>query len=513
MMARPASSSLQRAVRFNSMLLSGDDLGSNSLEERELDPESDASSQEDDEGAIRHTNNTEYVEFRKVIQTHEMSKSIAERRKRSGSRSPSSKRRNSNDAAHPTGERDDEPTSRQGDDRSIERSQGSPTSNAESHFTFTIPDGDEQDIRVVCKVGALASEDDSPDPVSSAFDLKTAPSMPMPIRSTDVIVAVEASSVSALDCVVRRGFDGRSPITSDYTPGCDAVGTVVKCGQEVFLSGISEGERVACIARYGTNARYVRVPVDKLVKVRDDIDPSEASGVLLPYFIAFQILLSGISPPLRYKAPLKGKRILVAENTGIVGLAIASLCKVGRVKNIHIVCPEEYHEQMKSLGAVPLISDDMDTLGRFIKEKVDIIVDAGKVSGKVRQTFLKTSGRLVRLSLPLVPPPAGRKPSIVPAPIRNFCAVAHCAYAFGSNRASLYDVFYSIERNQALYKSDLNHIFNLLALRRIRPKIDKFVLLQDVGECHQELEKFQQEGAIVCEPWRRGGLDNMIYQT
>ena len=80
MMARPASSSLQRAVRFNSMLLSGDDLGSNSLEERELDPESDASSQEeDDEGALRHTNNPEYVEFRKVIQTHKMSKSIAER--------------------------------------------------------------------------------------------------------------------------------------------------------------------------------------------------------------------------------------------------------------------------------------------------------------------------------------------------------------------------------------------------------------------------------------------------
>jgi NADPH:quinone reductase-like Zn-dependent oxidoreductase len=248
--------------------------------------------------------------------------------------------------------------------------------------------------------------------------------------------------------------------------------------------------------------------------VRGDIDPSEASGALLPYFIAFQTLLSGISPPLRYKAPLKGKRVLVAENTGIIGLAIASLCKVGRAKSIHIVCPEAYHEQMKSLGAVPLISDDMDTLAGSIKEKVDIIVDAGKVSGKVRQIFLKTSGRLVRLSFPPVPPPAESKPSIVPAPIQNFCAIAaNMAMAFGSNRASLYDVFYSIERNQALYKSDLNHIFNLLALRRIRPKIDKFVLLQDVGECHQELEKFQQEGAIVCEPWRRGGLDNMIYQT
>ena len=86
MMARPASSSLQRAARFNSMLLSGGDLGVNSLEECELDPESDASSQEDDD---EHTNNTEYVEFRKVIQTPKMSQSIAERRRKSSSSSPS----------------------------------------------------------------------------------------------------------------------------------------------------------------------------------------------------------------------------------------------------------------------------------------------------------------------------------------------------------------------------------------------------------------------------------------
>ena len=547
-MPRPRSSSLQRAVRFNSLLLNGDSLEDIDLNEDGMRSEMDVPGRDDDEDTVRHTNNTEYIEFRKLIQsssssTRKMnnnssnasrrasktivsSKTVADRRRRSSSlsskdlmiitnsassasgskSSPSSKRKTSieNESA---GERDDGPTTRQRDEeQEIERSQETPTGNAEAHFAFAIPDGD--DIRVVCKAGPLISEDGTPLPVASTFGVKAGQSMPMPLHSTDVIVAVEASSISALDCVVRRGFDGRGPMAFDYTPGCDIVGTVVKCGQEAFLSGIGEGERVACISRYGGNARYIRLPADSLVKTHNDIDPSEAAGAILPYFLGFQILQSGISPPLRYKAPLRGKQILIAENTGIVGLAMASLCKVGGAKKTFVVCPLECHDQMKSLGAVPL-SANVDDWARKIKEKVDILV--GKVSGKVQQTFLKTSGSLVRLALPPVPPPPESKPSFVPGPIRNFYSVAHMAFV--ANRASLYDVLYSIEKNPALYKSDLTHILKLLALRRIRPKIDKFVLLSDVGECHQELEKFQQEGAIVCEPWRRGGIDNMIYQT
>ena len=551
-MPRPRSSSLQRAVRFNSLLLNGDSLEDVDLKEDEMESEMDMPSQDDDEDTIRHTN-TEYIEFRKLLQTGSstrkmgnngdstsrsatrttaLSKSVADRRRKSSSLSskdlmiitsaascasrskpsPSSKRKMSIEDES-AGERDDEPTRRQRDEeQNIERSQEIPASNTDTYFAFEIPNGDAQDIRVVYKAGTLmlASEDGTSLPVASTFDIKAGQPMPMPLHSTDVIVAVEASSVSALDCVVRRGFDGRAPMTFDYTPGCDIVGTVVKCGQEVFLSGISEGERVACITRSGGNARYIRLPADSLVKTRDDVDPSEASGAILPYFMAFQILQSGMSPPRRYKASLKGKQILIAENTGIVGLAMASLCKVGGAKKIFVVCPLECHDQMKFLGAVPL-NTNIDDWAQKIKEKVDILVDAGKVSAKLQQTFLKTSGRLVRLALPPVPPPAESKPSLLPGTVRNFCNVVHMAFV--ANRASLYDVFYSIEKNPVLYKSDMAHILKLLALRRIRPKIDKFVLLSDVGVCHQELEKFQQEGAIVCEPWRRGGIDNMIYQT
>ena len=548
-MPRPRSSSLQRAVRFNGILLNGNSLEDVDLTEEGMESEVDAPSQDDDEDTVRHTN-TEYIEFRKIIQTSSstrkmgnngcsrasktkaLDKSVADRRRKSSSLSakdlmiitnaasgasgskpsPTSKRKTSIESES-AGERDDEPTSRQGDEgQSIERSQETPTSNSEAHFTFAIPDGDEHDVRVVCKRDPLITDDETPLSVASTFDLKAGQHMPMPVLSTDVIIAIEASSISALDCVVRRGFDGRAAIMSDYTPGCDIIGTVVKCGQEAFLSGISEGERVACITRCGGNARYIRLPADSLIKARDDIDPSEASGAMLPYFMAHQILQSGVSPPLRYKVSLKGKHILVAENTGIVGLAIASLCKLSSAKKTFIVSPPEYHDQIKSLGAIPL-NKNIDDWARKIKEKVDILVDAGKVSGKAQQQFLKTSGRLVRLALPPVPPPPESKPSLVPAPIRNFCSVAHIAFTANASRAALYDVFYSIEKNPTLYKSDLAYIFNLLALRRIRPKIDKFVLLSDVGECHQELENFHQEGAIVCEPWRRGGIDNMIYQT
>ena len=317
-MPRPRSSSLQRAVRFNSLLLNGDSLEDVDLNEEGMESEMDAPSQDDEEVSVRHTN-TEYIEFRKIIQTSSSTrkmgnnggimvtktktsdKSVADRRRTSsslsakdlmiitnaasgasGSKPPTSKRKTSIESES-AGERDDEPTSRHVDEgQSIERSQETPASNSEAHFTFAIPDGDEQDVRVVCKRDPLITEDGTPLSVASAFDLKTGQHMPMPVLPTDVIIAIEASSISALDCVVRRGFDGRAAIMSDYTPGCDIIGTVVKCGQEAFLSGISEGERVACINRCGGNARYISLPADSLIKARDDIDPSEASGAMLP---------------------------------------------------------------------------------------------------------------------------------------------------------------------------------------------------------------------------------------
>lgn len=531
MIVRPRASSLQRTVRFNALLLDGNNSDStDESSDRDDGPTQgvNGSRQSKKVSAALADGNNNYVEFRRIL------KNTPSKRKQSGSNgscngggstsvAESSKSRTlsatdlkvitdtATEAAppspqaaqtEPAGERDDEPTPRHDDDQSVgARSQGTITSSAaqSTHTAFSIPDGDRQDMKVVVNA-------------ASVLEVRTAPEMPQPLHSTDVVVAVEASSVSALDCVMRRCMHGE--VSKGFVPGCSFVGTVVRCGEEAFLSGISEGERVASIVRGGANSRFVVANANALVKMPDDVDPSEAAGVLLEYLMAFQALHSDMTAPLRYKAALEGKRILVTENTGLVGMAIASLAKLSGAKKTFIVCPVQHHGRVKSLGAVPL-DEDSKMWPKVLKKKVDVMIETSNIQTTAHltnmQRYLKASGRLVRLGTPSVAAALPQsKPFQLPVRLENFCTQLYLSFLA---RASFYEVFYSVEKNQAMFKSDLSHIVNLLSQRKIRPKIEKFILLQDVAECHQEVEKFQLDGAIVCEPWRRGGFDSMIYNT
>jgi len=546
-MVRSRASSFHRTVRFNTLL----------LESRDTDSTDESNGHDD--GPTQDVNgshskkisqaladdNYKYVEFRRILKSSPSSRKTNGSRSRTtiGSRSlggstsfsdtmksgsflttdmkiavmdpaletlsscspPSPKEAaavTTTATAETAGERDDEPTPRNNDDNSIDARSNSTLASVAltTHVPFSIPEGDRQDMKVVCNDRNLP-------------EVQNTPAMPIPLHPTDVVVAVEASSVSPLDCAMRRGILHHGDVSNAFVPGCDFVGTVVRCGEEAFLSGISEGERVASIVYGGCNARFVVVSANALVKVPDNVDPSEAAGALLPYLTAFQALNSGINPPLRYKAALTGKSILVAENTGLVGLAIASLAKLSNAKETFLVCPFQLHERAKSLGAIPL-NTNSTMWSEALKHKVDIMVETSNIQISThlenKAKFLKASGRLVRIGTPTVAPSPESRPSPVPACLESFCAQSYLSFLAC---ASYYEIFFSVERNQSLFKNDLTHILTLLSRRNIRPNIEKYVLLQDVAECHQEMEKFQMDGAIVCEPWRRGGFDSMIYKT
>lgn len=52
-------------------------------------------------------------------------------------------------------------------------------------------------------------------------------------------------------------------------------------------------------------------------------------------------------------------------------------------------------------------------------------------------------------------------------------------------------------------QSDLEHIFNLLRKRDVKPHVSKRVSLGDVPEAQVYLELGKARGTIVCMPWRR----------
>ena len=135
-------------------------------------------------------------------------------------------------------------------------------------------------------------------------------------ESGDVIVELGATSLNRIDLFVRSGYPG---ITFDFphVPGADIAGTVVEVGSDV--TDVAEGDRVvvwplvACgecplcrkgrralcenwqyfgLHRHGSYAEYVRVPVESLVPLPDDLSFETAATLPVAGLTAYHALTS-----------------------------------------------------------------------------------------------------------------------------------------------------------------------------------------------------------------------------
>ena len=398
--------------------------------------------------------------------------------------------------------RDDEPTCRI-DDSSIDaRSQGTNggfNSQQTTPVAFCFPADDRRDMRVVCPAFAE---------LPSHLEVKVSHDMPVPRKSIDTIIAIEASSVSPIDCCMRQGGLAEVSVQYPFTSGCDFVGTVVKTGSEAFLHGINEGDRVAAVVAGGGNARFITVPAHQLVKIPDSVSSDEAASVMLPFLIAFQTLHAGQNPRTRYASnSLEGKSVLLADNAGLVGFAMASLARLSGVKNMFIVSPKEFHSRIRLLGSEPL-HEDPDSWTK-ICGKVDVLIETRFGRAKLRNAkscILKEDGRLVRIGTPVIA-------RSMPAPSTNHLQryVVPSLFAFQMKEASFYELFFSVQQKNKLFQDDFKHIINLLAERQIRsPGTTRRIDLGSVARAQSELQLYHQEGSWVCKPWQRDEVDEYV---
>jgi NADPH:quinone reductase-like Zn-dependent oxidoreductase len=51
-------------------------------------------------------------------------------------------------------------------------------------------------------------------------------------------------------------------------------------------------------------------------------------------------------------------------------------------------------------------------------------------------------------------------------------------------------------------QEDLKFLFTLLATRKIRPKIDRFITLNGIRQAHDDMQNRGIIGSIICEPWK-----------
>jgi NADPH:quinone reductase-like Zn-dependent oxidoreductase len=320
-----------------------------------------------------------------------------------------------------------------------------------------------------------------------------------------VVVQVEASTVSLMDCFVRRGGEvGERPVSLPNTPGIDLVGKLYRIDKESSRKfDLKVGQRVISLVRSGGNSRYLGVDPAALVKVPEAIDPAEAVCLVESYLAGFQMLHTGQGQLMRYrKTALYGITILViggmASNTG---RAIAELSRLAGAKHIFATAKQKHFKKLNSLGVLPLNLDPFVWCTN-LEGSIDLLISLGEELLPVHYKLLKTTGTIVSCSeeytfsstsssqAPSNNPVATKMPPIV-------CSKLVCSQI----ETHEYNLFKEWDDHRTRSKADLAHLVHLLDQGRIRPSVLDRIPLTKVARAQEHVESKHHAGFIVCEPW------------
>ena len=142
------------------------------------------------------------------------------------------------------------------------------------------------------------------------------------------------------------------------------------------------------LVKYGGNARFTKIRADQLVKVPDDVEPSEAVCLAEAYLSAFQAVHYGQRQLTRYKkGALSGKSILVLGVLTNVGRAVVELANAAGATLVYAPCKAKHRDKVRALCATPLGLEKKEWMP-LLHQKLDLIVDAtAEIKGDVENYF------------------------------------------------------------------------------------------------------------------------------
>jgi NADPH:quinone reductase-like Zn-dependent oxidoreductase len=319
-----------------------------------------------------------------------------------------------------------------------------------------------------------------------------------PLGPQDVLVAVEAASVSGWDLKYRRGLaptsalPGRDPFPLPQQLGREAAGRVLAVGKEV--NGFAEGDRVVgvvhpenpdspeAIRGLGNLSRGIALPghqapggyAQYLVRdqrmwlpLPDSIDIEQAAVTLWPYASAHRVLVDRLGVALY-------DTVLVTGATGAMGLATLRLAKLIGARTVAATRYPAKAEALRAAGAdnVVLTGDPAAAVAELREltggEGVDHAVD---YSG---------SAALLRMSIDAMRLGGG------------LCAAAGAQFPPGPTPVTAFDLTsleLSVHGVRGARQRDATKVLSLLGAGLLHTPIAARFPLSKAAEAHRLLEE------------------------
>lgn len=308
----------------------------------------------------------------------------------------------------------------------------------------------------------------------------------------DVIVKIEASSVSMMDCFLRRNL-WHQQVSTPYRLGCDLVGRVVYT--EPNNCGIEIGDRVCTIGlKVGGNSKYATVPCHKLIKCPTGIDGPVIACLLRTYMVAYQCLHRAGSFAIR-----EGDKVLVTGGSGAIGQAVIQLAKVARAGDIYATGRGSKSQRtITALGAKFLGRKPSEWLPK-VKGKMDIVIDSACSDSFNSSRLALKDIRSKLVCIGTTSKLRGGNGYFTGQPIATQLDILKAKMFM--TQTTFFDLLSSFDENLEGYKDDLGRLFKLLRSKSINPKIAFCVPLEEIAYAHSSIESGDVCGTIVCQPF------------
>jgi len=316
------------------------------------------------------------------------------------------------------------------------------------------------------------------------------------LAAGEVLVRVRACALNHLDIWGRQGLP-HVRIPMPHICGSDVAGEVVgssgsdvSAGRRVMLQpGISCGRCMACLSgkdnecphyevlgylnHPGGYAEYVKVPVQNIISIPDEIDFVQAAAFPLTFLTAWHMLMT--------RAQLKrGEDVLVLAAGSGVGQAAVQIAFMHGARVFATAGSPEKLERARALGAYEVIDhhtqDIADEVRRLTNKRgVDVVIEhVGEATWTKSVRALARGGRLVT-----------------------------CGATTGGNGAldlvSLFARQLTLHGSYMGTKGELMRAVRFFFTGQLKPVVDRTFRLADAAEAHRRMEASGQFGKIVLE--------------
>jgi NADPH:quinone reductase len=209
------------------------------------------------------------------------------------------------------------------------------------------------------------------------------------LQAGEALVEVKASAVNPIDV---KNVAGAFRASLPRVPGRDFAGVVVEGGgaewdgKEVWGSGAGFG-----VARDGTHAEYLAIPIDWLAEKPNGLSMEEAAAIGVPYLVAWGALIDAADLQ-------KGETILITGASGAVGRAATQIAH--RVGAKVIGADRTHNSSDADIQINTTTKDLVAEVKRLTGDKgVDLVLDAvGGPMFEVALNSVRRGGRQVAIT-------------------------------------------------------------------------------------------------------------------